>query len=504
MMMAASTLSSGHPLSRLLQGIVSAPVPPVDITGLATDSRKVQPGDLFIAHAVGGDSGVPYIAFAVHAGAVAVVAEAVQLPEPCVCSVPLFRVTELSRYTGIIADRFYAHPSGDMTIIGVTGTNGKTSVSHLLTQSLQMNDTIRPGLIGTLGYGKIEQLQPGPNTTPEAIALQKLLADFRERNMSHVVMEVSSHGLDQYRVNGVKFDQAIFTNLTRDHLDYHGSMDDYAAAKRRLFTDYGVAQAIINLDDPFGADIIHKLPADTEVIGYTLGPDKDRSVSCPCINAKILPTTSGLLSLQLNTPWGDTRLDTQLSGAFNAYNVMAVLGAQCLSGTGLHDAVERLSRCHPIPGRLENFIFPDDVRVVVDYAHTPDALEKVLITLRKTCTGHLHCVFGCGGDRDQGKRPLMGAIAEQYADHVIVTSDNPRHEDPAQIIKHIIAGIKDQKKVVVEVDRARAIQLAIHNANKGDVILIAGKGHENYQEIAGHRYPFSDQAVVRSLMGAAS
>ena len=507
-MMAAQKISPGYPLDTLLMDLVKSVTRSgarVNITGIAMDSRKVKPGDLFIAHAIGGLGSVPYINDAVRAGASAVIAEAGALHETVLCSIPLFRVEELYKKIGIIADRFYGHPSSSMTVIGVTGTNGKTSITHILAQSLSLQGE-DAGLIGTLGYGTIGHLTPGRHTTPEAVALHELLADMRDRNIKRVAMEVSSHALEQYRVAGIKFDLAIFTNLTRDHLDYHGSMEAYAAAKRRLFFEYGIKKMVINMDDPFGRQLIEELSAGIQVVAYTLDAGKYRhdQKAKQIVFGEVIPDPSGRISLQLKTPWGAGRLNTRLSGRFNARNMLACLSALCQLDFSFEEAVSRLSGCGNIPGRMEIFAVENNAQVIVDYAHTPDALEQVLSTLREVCQGRLICVFGCGGDRDQGKRPLMGSVAEKYADRIIITSDNPRHEDPHQIIKDILAGIKVNKNVITEVDRTNAISSAIKAAEKDDVVLIAGKGHENYQEIKGSRSPFSDQAVVRSALGIAS
>lgn len=502
-MMAAYTLPSGYPLDILLKNLTAETVlPDIHVTGITTDSRKVNPGDLFVAYRIGEHSSVPYIADAVKAGACVVVADAGSLPEVFPCSVPLYRIDQLYKVIGIIADRFYDHPSSGMTVIGVTGTNGKTSVSHLLAQSLSDGQGKTCGLIGTLGYGTAGNLIPGAHTTPEAIALHAMLADMRDLNIKQVVMEVSSHGLDQYRIKGVEFDLAVFTNLSRDHLDYHQSMEAYADAKRRLFTDYGTGKAVINMDDQFGRKLVAELPQSVESIAYTL----DRVTyhkyqgKYQMVYGNILPDLSGSVSMELNTPWGAGNLGSNLSGRFNASNLLACLSSLCLLGHPLPDAIRRLSGCKGIPGRMEVFGGNKHPRIVVDFAHTPDALGNVLSTLKSSCDGKLYCVFGCGGDRDKGKRPLMGELAAKYADVIVITSDNPRFEDPEAIIKDILKGISNHDNVMVETDRERAIQNTIKTASHNDVILIAGKGHENYQETAGVRRPFSDQEVVRKIL----
>ena len=445
-MMAAKNLSPGYPLSVLLRDLVEEPVvTDVYVNGLATHSSKTRLGDLFIASAMGGHSRITYISDAVKAGACAIVAEADSLPDPYLCPVPIYRIKNLYTKTGIIADRFYRHPSSAMTVIGVTGTNGKTTVSHMLAQALTVPGKVACGLIGTLGYGTPDELVPGPNTTPEPVALQGLLAGMRGRNIRQVVMEVSSHGLDQHRIAGVEFDMAILTNLSRDHLDYHVSPENYASAKRRLFTDCKINQAVINLDDSFGRSLFGALKA--EVIGYTLNPrlESELQLKHTAVCGTIIASQDGKMQMEVDSPWGRTTLASPFMGTFNAYNLLAVLSALCLLGHPLEIAALRLSACRCIPGRMEYFGGAQQPLIVIDYAHTPDALEQVLQTLKTMSRGKIHCVFGCGGDRDQGKRPLMGAVAERYADNIILTSDNPRSESPDLIIRDILG---DRKSVV--------------------------------------------------------
>ena len=502
-MMAAKSLSSGYPLESLLAGIIdSAFVQDMEVTGIATDSRKVNPGNLFIACTIGGDSNIPYINDAIKAGAVAVLAEGPALPDPYLCSVPLFRAKDIYKRIGVIADRLYQHPSADMTIIGVTGTNGKTSVSHMLAQSLTVLPNNICGLIGTLGYGPINNFVPGPNTTPEPLALQALLACLREQKIHQTVMEVSSHGLDQYRIAGVKFELAIFTNLSRDHLDYHQTMQNYALAKRRFFTEYGIKKHVINIDDEFGSKLFNELSGGAQVIGCTLDIKKytDARNRNTLVYAKIVDVQPVRMTMELKSPWGEGDISTQFIGNFNAHNILSVFSALCLLGYTFNESISRVSGCGNVPGRMECFGNNSTPRVIVDYAHTPDALEQVLSTLKSVCTGKLYCVFGCGGDRDSGKRPLMAAIAEKYANHITLTSDNPRHEEPEKIIQDILAGITHQQNVEVEIERETAIQNVIKVASVNDIVLIAGKGHENYQEIAGVRRPFSDQEIVKEVL----
>lgn len=502
-MMTAQSLLPGYSLDKLLEGFShSGNANGINITGLTTDSRKVTSGDLFFAFVTGGVSNVSYINAAISAGAKAILVEDNELPDPYLCPVSLFRIKNLHEKIGIIASRFYQHPSSDLTIVGVTGTNGKTSVSHLLTQCLDMLSGHNCGLIGTLGYGPLDKLVPGLNTTPEPVTLQALLADMRDRKFRHVVMEVSSHGLDQYRTAGVEFDLAVFTNLSRDHLDYHKSMENYAFAKQRLFTDYNIRKQVINVDDDFGSRLYEETFSSIEKVATTLDVKKLKTTNKypNLVYGEVVSTQAGGMKIFVDTPWGKSQLLTSFVGKYNVHNLLSVLSSLCLLGHNFDDAMSVLSRCKNIPGRMEFIGNSTTPRVVVDYAHTPDALEHVLSTLKPVCTGNLHCVFGCGGDRDSGKRPLMAAVAERYSNIITITSDNPRNEDPGKIIQEIYSGITDKKKVNIEIDRKTAIHNAIGKAKVNDIILIAGKGHESYQEITGTRYPFSDQKIAAQFL----
>lgn len=498
-MMPAQELMPGYPLRDLLTGLLEQPpTEEIFVTGLATHSGRVKKGDLFIAPAAGGPAAIAYIQEAIRAGAGAVLAEAGSLPSSCTIPAPVYLLKDLRRQTGIIADRFFRHPSAALTVIGVTGTNGKTTVSHLLAQALTRTGRSACGMIGTLGYGTYGNLAPGPNTTPETVVLHGLLAQMRDQNLRHVVMEVSSHGLEQHRTAGVEFDLALLTNLSHDHLDYHQSLENYAAAKRCLFTDYPIRQAVVNMDDAFGRSLL-SLPR-VETFGYTLQQRADLPGLDGIISGSITLSDARTMIIEVDSPWGQTTLRSRLPGNHNAANLLASLSALCALGQPLADVTAQLAECRLPPGRMEYFGGGGRPQVVVDYAHTPDALEQVLAGLRTICRGKLHCVFGCGGERDQDKRPVMGAVAERYADDIVITSDNPRAEDPAQIIRDILSGISDRGRVTVEPDRARAIAGVIRAAGVDDVALIAGKGHEDYQEIAGRRLPFSDQAVVRKVL----
>lgn len=504
-MMPARELPAGMPLSELLAGLAELDVAQVPlIQGLALDSRKVRAGDLFLACAGGRVHGLAFAAEAVRAGAVGVVYEPAGGEEfgPLVrgLDVPVLALPGLSEKIGMIADRFYGHPSRDLFIVGVTGTNGKTSCSQFLAQALERSGQ-RCGVIGTLGYGLYGALAGSSHTTPDAVTLHALLADLRDRGARSVAMEVSSHGLAQGRVNGVAFDVGIWTNLTRDHLDYHGDMEAYFAAKRCLFEMPGLRYAVVNADDEYGRRLCEGLPAGVEPIRYGL----DDQVMRPdgrYVRGVDLRLHGAGFDLRIDSSWGEGVLRSGLLGHYNASNLLAVLATLLLMDIPLPQATTVLERTATVPGRLERFGGgADRPLLVVDYAHTPDALEQVLRALRTHCAGRLWCVFGCGGERDRGKRPLMAAVAERHADRVMVTDDNPRREDADRIVADILAGFRDPDRACVQRDRAAAIRYAFEHARPGDVVLIAGKGHEEYQLIGDEVRPFSDRALAAQLAG---
>jgi len=470
----------------------------VTATSLCADSRAVRPGDVFVAMKGHRVDGRDYIGTAVAQGATAVLAEAGRNVGSGVSAIPLLEIERLDLLSGKIAHLVYGRPSERMWMAGVTGTNGKTSVSQWIAQAMNAWDC-KCAVIGTLGNGFPGSLSDSANTTPDAITLHRLLAGYAAEGATACAMEVSSIGLDQGRVNGVNFDVAVFTNLTRDHLEYHGSMEAYGAAKARLFETPGLQAAVINLDDAFGRALAARLRGRLHTIGYTLD---DARNDCGCdrvLAARGLDMTAHGIAFELD----GVRCTAPLVGRFNASNLLAVIGALLAADETLADIAAVLPRLSPPPGRMQAAGGVHEPLVVVDYAHSPDALDKALATLRETAQargGRLICVFGCGGDRDAGKRPQMGAIAEGLADRVIVTSDNPRSEDPADIIAAIVAGMKARPDI--EPDRAAAIGSAILEADIRDVILLAGKGHEPYQEIAGVRHPFSDPAVAQAALAS--
>ncbi len=382
-------------------------------------------------------------------------------------------------------------------MVGVTGTNGKTSVTQWIAQALETLGQ-RCAVVGTLGNGFPGELVAGPNTTPGAHVLRELLPEFCRQGAQACAMEVSSIGLHQGRVADVRFDVAAFTNLTRDHLEYHGTMAAYAAEKAKLFRMPGLRGAVINLDDAFGRELAANLPAGVHLVGYTLesAPDIDRHGGQRLRAEEIVMGEAGV-----HFRVRDVQFAAPVVGRFNVANLLAVIGVLQLRGIALSDCARALRGIAPPPGRLEPLGGAGEPLVLVDYAHTPDALEQALLTLRETATargGRLLCVFGCGGERDPGKRPLMGAVAERLADAVVLTSDNPRGEDPQAILDAIRAGMR--RPPAIEPDRAAAIAAAIAAADRADVVLVAGKGHEPYQEIAGERRPFSDSATVRAAL----
>ncbi len=404
---------------------------------------------------------------------------------------PTIWIPNLRGQIGAIAARFFGDASASLRVIGVTGTNGKTSVVQLLAAALQSLGATA-ATIGTLGAGLVGAIDAGERTTPDVISVQGLLASFRDAGATDVAMEVSSHALDQGRVDAVRFALAVFTNLTRDHLDYHGDMHRYGAAKAKLFAWPGLQAAVINTDDAFGRDLADGLPTGVTRLRYALeaGDAEIRAVS--------IRMGGDGLRFELHTPWGEGEVASPLLGRFNVANLLAVAG--CLGALGYTFAQIRnaLTLSQPVAGRMNRLGGTGRLPlVVVDYSHTPDALGQALTSLRAHCAGKLFCVFGCGGERDQGKRPQMAAIAERLADRVIVTDDNPRGEDGDLIVAQIVAGFASLQTVTVQRDRAQAIALALGQARSGDVVLIAGKGHEPYQEIAGVKYPFDDLVVAR-------
>ena len=454
------------------------------VRGLAIDSRRVRPGDLFLARAGAVHDGHEHAAEAVARGAVAVCSE-----RPVRTGVPNVVLPDLRSRRGAIAARFFDDPSAALTCIGVTGTNGKTSIAWLCAAAL--DDT---AIAGTLGWGRPPHLCPSRLTTADPVVLQERLRRLADRGVNCVALEASSHALDQGRVADVRFDVAVFSNLTRDHLDYHGTMDRYAAAKRRLFDAASLTAAIVNLDDPMGRELASTFPGET--VTYGTAPDAAVSWSDIAWDARGIEG-------RWRSPWGGARFRLPLFGDFSLYNAAAALATAGALGARFDDTVARMAGVPPVPSRMQAIPGgPGGPTVIVDFAHTPAALTAALAAARRHLTGSLTCVFGCGGDRDRGKRPLMAKAVEACADAIVLTSDNPRGEDPGVIIEDTLAGCERPDAVTIEADRARAVRLAIARGEAGDVVLIAGKGHEDYQEVAGTRIPYSDAEVAREALAA--
>jgi len=475
----------------IIERLRAAGVNPVGITA---DSRRVAAGEVFAAWPGFLTDGRSFIGAAVERGAAAVLWEAADGFDAGHLPVPSFAVEGLRDLAGHLAHDIYARPSERLWLAGVTGTNGKTTVTQMLASALQSLG-MRCGIIGTLGNGFPGELESSLNTTPDALDLHRLLAGFVAAGADAAAMEVSSIGLDQGRVNGACFDVAIFTNLTRDHLDYHGSMDVYGEAKARLFALSGLATSVINIDDPFGLMLARRLVAEgCDLIACTLyRANLDAVPGARTLLADRLQVSA--TGLRFTLQWDGRGVDVQVSmvAPFNVSNLLAVAAALLTRGLPFDELQPILARLKPPQGRMQLVGGVCEPLVVIDYAHSPDALAQVLVSLRATVNsrqGRLVCVFGCGGDRDPGKRPLMGEVAGQLADRIIVTSDNPRSEDPMKILDAVAAGAGSAVECIV--DRAQAIGIAIAEAGADDVVLIAGKGHEPYQEILGQRLPFSD------------
>jgi UDP-N-acetylmuramoyl-L-alanyl-D-glutamate--2,6-diaminopimelate ligase len=468
------------PLNQLLPEAASS----VLIRELTLDSRKVRPGDLFLAVPGTAQDGRRHIADAIARGAAAVAYEAEGASEMRDSAADLIAMKGLGEQLSAIAGRFYGEPSRALRLIGVTGTNGKTSVSQLLAQALDLLGE-RCGIVGTLGSGFHNELVQGLHTTPDPIGVQAVLANLKQAGAKAVAMEVSSHGLDQGRVNALNFAVAVFTNLSRDHLDYHGSMAAYGAVKAKLFAWPELRCRVLNIDDAFGRELAAE-HSESRLISYSL---EDAGAYLYCRSAEF--SDDGVRA-DVVTPQGEGRLCSSLLGRFNLSNLLAVVGALLALDYPLDEILAVMPLLQGPLGRMQRLGGGTQPLVVVDYAHTPDALDKVLEALQQHVDGQLLCLFGCGGDRDRGKRALMASVAEQRADRVLVTDDNPRTEAPEQIFADIRSGFSDVSKVSLQHGRGVAIAQLIASAKVGDVVLLAGKGHEDYQEINGVRQPFSD------------
>lgn len=457
----------------------------LNIKHLQNDSRQVQLGDAFIAYPGEAADGRDYIQQAVEAGASAIIYEpgkkAIEAP------VPLFTEAHLAQNLGKLAAGFY--PISNLDITGITGTNGKTTIAYLLAQAYELLD--RPAAyLGTLGSGRIQALQPALNTTPDALGVQRFLYDCKQKEMRHIAMEVSSHGLSLHRVDEVPFTEAIYSNLSHEHLDFHKTMDAYAQAKAKLFAYPSLQTIIINQDDAYAHVMLDAAHKQAKLFTYGLGYKAD-------VKAEHVKLHMKGCDFKIQSPWGSFEVSSCLLGRFNVYNLLAVITSLLAKGYTRDEVRAVIPKLQSTPGRMQ--LAHKAPVVLVDYAHTPDALDNALASLHELKEARLFVVFGCGGDRDTTKRPEMGAVAEQYADKIILTSDNPRTENPTEIIQDIAKGIKQQDYLMIE-DRKSAIQEALKLATPNDLILIAGKGHETYQEVNHVRSPFSDFDVVHTLV----
>jgi UDP-N-acetylmuramoyl-L-alanyl-D-glutamate--2,6-diaminopimelate ligase len=467
----------------------------VDITGVACDSRQLRPGQLFVAIPGTDADGWTYVRDALGRGAAAVVsehAEVVSGSEAC-----FIHVADARAALGRLAARFHGHPSDRLLAIGITGTNGKTTCACML-RDIFLAHGRKPGTLTTVAYQVGQRSIPATRTTPDAAALQEFFAQMVGAGCDTVIMEATSHALDQKRTSGIDFDAAIFTNLTQDHLDYHRTMETYFAAKARLFTDLGrgskLAVAVINIDDPWGRQLAGMEGIRARRITYGLAPEAD-------VRAADVTLSASGTAFRAVTPWGEERISARLLGRFNVSNMLAAMATAGALGVPLRTCAQVLGRMTSVRGRLEEVQTGREFQLFVDYAHTEDALDNVLTTLREITRRRLIAVFGCGGNRDRGKRPKMGRVVSRKADMAIVTSDNPRREPPGQIIAEVLEGIEPGASVEAIEDRREAIRRALALAGPGDVVLIAGKGHEEFQELANRSVRFDDREVVREELG---
>ena len=499
------------PLQNLLLNIDFGNAATINISGLNLDSRAIKPGDVFIALVGARLDGRQFIAKAIESGAAAIFVEADKQWQGInwINVVPVIAVEKLSQQASLIAGRFYSHPSQACRLIGVTGTNGKTTCTLLVAQLaalLSRHEKNTAGVVGTLGYGilnansvaplsqQINAVQSTGLTTPDPVNLQRILADLVAQKAKTIAIEVSSISLVLGRVAALQFDTAIFTNLTQDHLDFHGDLTSYAKAKEQLLNHPSLKHAIVNADDVWAKSLLNKIPAGVDAISFSVS---DSSADIYLSNLQL--TASGSTA-KIHSPWGEAGLASPFIGRFNLSNLLAVIAAICVSGEKFQTVINLVPQLLAAPGRMQGVSLDDssqDIQVFVDYAHTPDALENSLRAIREHTSARIWAVFGCGGDRDKTKRPLMGAVAEKYSDYVIITNDNPRTEEPSAIAADIIRGLKNPNGCLVIADRAQAIDFAVQQAKAGDLVLIAGKGHEDYQIFAEQTISFSDTKQAR-------
>lgn len=496
-----------------------------EVNGVQLDSRLVKPGQLFVAYPGHANDGRQYIKQAVDAGATVVLFEQnnsetilktllndnqqVAASAQTLSGVAplglynykeavLIPVKNLSSQVSHIAARFYGNPTNKMSVVGVTGTNGKTSCAYLMAQALEFLQY--PTLmLSTVGNGNPSNLQATENTTPDAIVIQRLAAEYLAQKNYHMTMEVSSHGLVQSRVAAVQYKIAVFTNLSQDHLDYHSDMESYFQAKRQLFIREELEAAVINADDEYGRRLLADDAVACRKIAFSCEQKNEDLNIQNWIVAKNLTFNMRGIQAELHTPWGTSKLRSGLLGHFNLSNLLAVAASLGEMFGDIDKWIVALNAAKAVPGRMQNFTASSKATVVVDYAHTPDALDKTLTSLREHCAGELWCIFGCGGDRDNTKRPLMGAVAEKKANRVIITDDNPRTESSEEIVSMIRSGMKDQSSQYIQ-KRKEAIEFALNHTTPNDIILVAGKGHEDYQQIGNKKVHYSDLETVASLM----
>lgn len=503
--MIAPAFVTANRLRILLQGLVDVPLEQDrEISGVQLDSRQLRPGEVFLALPGTQADGIEFAGLAIEQGAAAVIYETpieeqALLARAAEAGVPLIRLQGLAQRASEIAARYYGHPSRQLGVVGVTGTDGKTSVSHFIAQALRELGK-QVAVIGTIGNGALDSLSSASHTTPDAVGVQAMLNGFRHEYLNHVVMEASSHGLHQGRVNAVEFNVAVLTNLGRDHMDYHKSMEAYADAKRSLFYSKGLQAAVLNCDDDFGCILALELEERLPVYGYGFSVDMYPNMVARVLGSDLVLHDKGL-HFNVSSGGQTFSVNSPLLGRFNASNLLATIATLLALGVPLSEAVEIVHRLAPVPGRMQLIKAAHAPAVVIDYAHTPQALALALGSLREHVKGKLYCVFGCGGDRDKGKRALMGRIAEERADAVIVTDDNPRSEKPEAIVANICEGMHEPEKAVIVHDRQQAIYRALDQAEPGDVVLVAGKGHEDYQVIGEQRLSFSDLTVVEAYLG---
>jgi UDP-N-acetylmuramoyl-L-alanyl-D-glutamate--2,6-diaminopimelate ligase len=496
------TGENSQSLASLLDGIAQLPRD-VTVTDLTQDGRAARPGGAFLAVRGSAEHGLKYAPQAVANGARAVLWE--PAPVAVIPDLPseilVAPVPRLREHASTIADRFFGSPSAQLTVAGITGTNGKTTCAYLLAQALEA--TGRPaGYMGTIGTGRPQRLTASALTTGDAVTVQRTLAQLRSGGAASVAMEVTSHALDQARVGAVRFKTAVFTNLTRDHLDYHGTMENYGAAKAQLFSREDLVSRVINVDDAFGRQLAIDPRGRGRVVETGRRHQAHARGAAGFVRAKHVQLSTRGIELEFDSSWGGGTVVCPLVGDFNVDNVLTVIAVLLDWDVALDQAIASLARVRATPGRMETFGGMNAPLAVVDYAHTPDALSKALLAARAHCAGRLIVVFGCGGDRDPGKRPMMGSIAAELADGIVITDDNPRKESPQAIAAGIAAGIPPGKPFRIELDRTRAIRDAIADARPLDVVLVAGKGHEDYQIYGEERRAFSDQKVVASALAA--